>query len=186
MTDHALLTRIDRLESRFAIAEIVAKYCKSCDDRDVPLLRGLFSDNAVVRSQDGVMTAQGIKAVMQMYGDRFAALGVSAHWTHDHMVSFDDADPDHATGEVFGHAEAHRNGETLVASLRYDDDYRREAGVWKFRQRTLSFLYYVPVAEYATALGSKDRQRAYGDRRPADYPESFAHWSRWKDDLAKL
>lgn len=184
MTDQALLTRIDRLESRFAISEIVAKYCKSCDDRDVPLLRSLFTEDAVIRSKDGVMTADGIHAVMQMYGGRFEVLGISAHWTHDHMVSFDDADPDHATGEVFGHAEAHRNGQTLVACLRYEDDYRRENGVWKFRQRVLSFLYYVPVQDYPAALGETDRQRAYGDRRPADYPEKFPHWSSWKADLA--
>jgi ketosteroid isomerase-like protein len=184
MTDTALLARIDRLESRFAIAEIVANYCKSCDDRDVPLLRSLFTEDAVIRSRDGVMTSEGLDAVMQMYGGRFAVLGVSAHWTHDHIVRFDDADPNRATGEVFGHAEAHRNGETLVASLRYDDEYRREGGVWKFSSRTLAFLYYVPVGEYAEALGSTDRQRAYGDRRRADYPESFPHWSSWKDDLA--
>lgn len=186
MTDQALLTRIDRLESRFSISEIVAKYCKACDDRDVMMLRDLFTPDAVVRSKDGMMTADGIDAVMQMYGARFEVLGISAHWTHDHIVNFDNADPEHATGEVFGHAEAHRNGQTLVACLRYDDDYRREAGVWKFRRRTLSFLYYVPVLEYATALGETERQHAYNDRRPADYPESFAHWSRWKDDLANL
>jgi ketosteroid isomerase-like protein len=186
MTDQALLQRIDRLESRFAIAEIVANYCKSCDDRDVPLLRSLFTDDAVIRSKDGVMTSEGIDAVMQMYGGRFDALGISVHWTHDQIVRFDDADPDLATGEVFGHAEAHRNGQTLVAALRYDDIYRRVNGAWKFKQRTLAFLYYVPVEEYASALGETDRQRAYGDRRPADYPESFPHWSRWKADLAAL
>jgi len=186
MTDQALLTRIDRLESRVAISEIVAKYCKSCDDRDVPLLRSLFTDDAVVRSDDGVMTSDGIDAVMKMYGGRFEVLGISAHWTHDHIIAFDDTDPDRATGEIFGHAEAHRNGMTLVASLRYQDVYRREGGVWKFASRTLSFLYYVPVGEYPEALGSSDRQRAYGDRRPADYPESLSSWTGWKDDLAAL
>lgn len=186
MTDHALLTRIDRVESRAAISEIVAKYCKACDDRDVPLLRALFTDDAVVRSNDGVMTSDGIDAVMKMYGGRFEVLGISAHWTHDHIIAFDDTDTERATGEIFGHAEAHRNGQTLVTSLRYQDVYRREGGVWKFASRTLAFLYYVPVGEYAEALGSRDRQRAYGDRRPADYPESFASWTSWKDDLAAL
>jgi ketosteroid isomerase-like protein len=180
MTDPALLARIDRLESRFAIAEIVALYCKTCDDRDVPGLRALFTDDAVVRSLDGKMEGVGIEAVMRMYAARFAVLGLSVHWTHDAIVRFDDTNPDRATGEVFCHAEAHRNGETLIGSLRYDDEYRREGGRWKFSRRTLAFCYYVPVTEYAEAMGSPLRQRAYGDRRPADYPESLPSWAGWR------
>lgn len=179
MADLDINRRIDRLESRAEISELVAKYCKSCDDRDVPLLRSLFTEDAVVRSKDGVMTSDGIDAVMQMYKSRFDVLGVACHWTHDHILTFDDADPDRATGEVFGHAEAHRNGQTLIAALRYADAYRREEGRWKFASRTLAFLYYVPVGEYAEALGGTLRQRAYGDERPADYPESFDSWTGW-------
>ena len=38
-----LLARIDRLESRAAIAELCASYCIACDDQDLPSLRGLFT-----------------------------------------------------------------------------------------------------------------------------------------------
>jgi ketosteroid isomerase-like protein len=174
-----LEARIDRLESRALISELVAAYCKACDDRDVPLLESLFTEDAVVRSHDGVMTSEGRAAVMQMYKGRFDVLGISCHWTHDHILRFDPQDPDHATGEVFGHAEAHRNGQTLVAALRYADDYRRCDGTWKFSSRTLAFLYYVPVEDYSEALGGRLRQRAYGDKRPADYPETFESWTGW-------
>ncbi|MFN6978750.1 MAG: nuclear transport factor 2 family protein [Gemmobacter sp.] len=180
MTDPALLARIDRLESRHAIAELVALYCKACDDRDVPLLRSLFTADAVIRSHDGMMNAEGIDAVMTMYAGRFAVLGLSVHWTHDAIVRFDDGDPDAAAGEVFCHAEAHRAGTTLVGSLRYGDAYRREGGRWMFARRLLAFGYYVPVTEYAEAMGSPLRQRAYGDRRPADYPETLASWAGWR------
>lgn len=184
MSDAELLKRIDRLEARAEIAEIVALYCKSCDDREVPLLRSLFVDDAVVESKDGVMRSSGIDAVMEMYRGRFRALGVTAHWTHDHIVRFDEGDPDRATGYVAGHAECFRNGQTLVACLRYDDEYRRVDGRWKFARRTLAFLYYVPVEEYREAMGDPLRQRAYGDRRPADFPESQPNWSDWEKAYA--
>jgi ketosteroid isomerase-like protein len=184
MSDAALLKRIDRLESRAAISEIVALYCKSCDDRDVPLLRSLFTDDAVVESKDGVMRSKGIDSIMEMYRGRFNALGVTVHWTHDNIIWFDDADPDHATGWLSCHAECFRNGQTLVAALRYGDDYRRVGGRWKFERRLLSFLYYVPVEEYKEALGSPLRQRAYGDRRPADFPESLPSWTGWQKEYA--
>ncbi|QBY01256.1 nuclear transport factor 2 family protein [Rhodophyticola sp. CCM32] len=179
MSEPDIEARLDRLEARAEISELVARYCKACDDRDVPMLRSLFTRDAVVKSQDGVMTAEGVDAVMQMYKGRFDVLGISAHWTHDHILRFDDSDADHVTGEVFGHAESHRNGVSLIASLRYTDDYLRQGGAWKFRSRTLAFLYYVPVGEYAEAMGSPLRQRAYGDQRPADYPESLESWTGW-------
>ncbi|WP_342363943.1 nuclear transport factor 2 family protein [Terrarubrum flagellatum] len=168
--------RIMRLEARAEIAEIIGAYCVSCDDRDVDRLRSLFTEDAEVLSKDGVMKSSGLDAIMTMYDGRFRALGPTFHWTHDHVVKFDDSDDDTATGFVTGHAECFRNGQTLVAGLRYDDIYRRIGGAWKFKRRMLSFLYYVPVQEYADALGDKLRQRAYGDRRPADFPESLPSW----------
>ena len=52
----------------------------------------------------------------------------------------------------------------------------RHEGRWCFADRLLSFLYYLPVDEYAQALGDRLRMRAYGDRRPADFPESLPNW----------
>lgn len=179
-----ILKRIDRLESRNAIMEIIAKYCKACDDRDMPLLSSIFAENAEVHSLDGMMEGVGRDEIMQMYRRRFAVLDISVHWTHDTIITFDDSDPDRATGEVFCHAETHRNGETLVGSLRYDDEYRRVADTWQFSRRVLKFLYYVPVEEYSEALGSKLRMRAYGDHRPSDYPESFDSYNNWEQHFA--
>ncbi len=175
-----LFARIDRLEARVLIAELVARYCKACDDRDIPLLRSLFVEDAVFESADGVMRATGLDAILAMYRNRFEVLGISVHWTHDHIIRLDPSDRDAAEGEIFGHAEAHRNGRTLIASMRYHDRYRRTSEGWKFCRRRLLFCYYVPVDEYAEALGSRLRQRAYDEPRLADYPETLPSWEGWR------
>ncbi len=173
--------RLDRLESRAEILALISHYYKSCDDRDVPLLRSLFRESSSVWSADGRMKGEGLDEIMQMYRKRFEVLGLSVHWTHDTVITFDPQDPDRATGEVFCHAEAVRNNQVLVGSLRYEDEYRREDGKWFFAKRLLKFLYYVPVQAYAEALVSPLRQRGYEAPMPGDYPETLPSWTGWVD-----
>lgn len=177
-----LTNRIRALEDRLDLRELVARYGLAVDDRDVDALAALFMPDAVFRSQDGVMNAQGRAAIIEQFHGRFAALKTTNHVAHDQIIELDADDPDRAIGLVSSHAEVWRNGQALVAALRYRDRYERHQGRWCFAERTLSFLYYLPVGEYAEGLGSRLRMRAYGDQRPADYPEGLPSWRRYHGD----
>lgn len=170
-----LESRLRALEDRAGLRELIARYCIAVDDRDIDALTALFTPDACFRSVDGVMHAIGREAVIEQFRGRFAALKVSNHIAHDQILELG-PDADEAAGLVSAHAEVNRNGRTLVAALRYRDRYRRHEGRWRFAERALSFLYYLPVEEYAEGLGGPLRMRAYGDRRPADYPESLPTW----------
>lgn len=116
-----LQRRIERLEAELAIRNLVGRYCFDIDDHDLDAVAGLFTDDAVVRSEDGVMNATGVEAIIQQYRGRFEVLGVSNHMTHDHVIWFDDEDGDLAYGRVSAHAELWRNGAAMVTALRYAD-----------------------------------------------------------------
>ena len=174
----SLQARIARLEDRAAIHELIARYGIAIDDRDIEVIAALFTPDGSFRSRDGVMDARGREAVVEQYRGRFAALAVSNHFSHDHILTFG-PDPDEAHGLITAHAEVWRNGRALIAALRYEDTYRRHEGSWCFADRVVSFLYYLPVEEYAQGLGDRLRMRAYGDRRPADFPESLPNWQRY-------
>lgn len=176
-----LARRIRTLEDRAELRELIARYGIAVDDRDIDALTDLFTPDASFRSADGVMGASGRDAVIEQFRGRFAALKATNHIAHDQILELG-ADPDTAGGLVSSHAEVCRNGRAFVAALRYRDRYRRHEGRWRFAQRTLSFLYYLPVEEYAEALGTRLRMRAYGDRRPADYPESLPAWRRYHQE----
>lgn len=180
MTEPAasLEARLRRLEDRAELRELVARYAVAIDDRDIDAIAALFTPEGAFRSRDGVMNARGRAAVLEQFRGRFQALTVSNHFSHDHILSFG-ADADEARGLVTAHAEVWRNGRALIAALRYADTYRRHEGRWRFAERLLSFLYYLPVEEYAQGLGDRLRMRAYGDRRPADFPESLATWKHY-------
>jgi hypothetical protein len=124
------------------------------------------------------MHARGLDAIMAQYRGRFAVLGPGQHVMHDLVIDFTGADE--ARGRVSGHAELWRGGRMMIAALRYDDRYRATAGAWKFAERVISFLYYVPLEEYPGILGTRDRNHAYAQPLPADYPEALPSWEAYE------
>jgi len=171
--------RIARLEARADIRELVARYCFTIDARDMQGVGECFTESGVFRSLDGAMNAAGREAVVEQFHGRFAVLGPSNHFTHDQSLSFDELDPDRATGLVNAHAEVVRNDAAMWTSLRYHDEYRREAGRWRFQMRSLEFFYYLRPADYAEAMMGPLRNRAYAAPHPADYPENVPSWTAY-------
>jgi len=168
--DTDLLRRLQRAEDRAEIQELAVLYGYIMDERDEEGIRRIFTADATLRSADGVFAADGLDAIVETYLGRFAALGPTNHFSHGHVVRFDAADPDLARGLLASHAEVDRNGVAMQVALRYVDEYRRDGGHWKFSARTMSYMYYLPIAELSE-LGHGDRAvRAYGDQRPADWP----------------
>ena len=48
----------------------------------------------------------------------------------------------------------------------------------------MGYMYYAPVDRYADVLGTADRVLAYGDARPADWPEALRGVTpSWLTDL---
>jgi ketosteroid isomerase-like protein len=127
--------RIARVEDCEAIRHLVARYCFAIDDRDLEVVGTLFAGDGRFRSRDGVMDARGRAAVLEQFEGRFAVLGLSNHFTHDHLIELDPADPDRARGLVSSHAEVVRNGQPMIVALRYADECRREDGAWRFADR---------------------------------------------------
>nr|WP_047167026.1 nuclear transport factor 2 family protein [Sphingomonas sp. Y57] len=179
-----LEARLDRIEAEAAIRRLVSAYCFTIDDRDLPAIAALFADDARVASEDGVMEARGIDAIMAQYLRRFSVLGPGAHYMHDVVIDFYDGDRDRATGRVSGHAELWRRDRMMVAALRYRDTYVRTPAGWRFGERVLGFLYYVDVADYPGILGHRDRNRAYDTPMPADFPEPLPSWSGYGEGAA--
>jgi hypothetical protein len=162
--------RLSRLEDRVAIQELAVLYGLIMDERDEAGIRKIFCEDATLRSQDGVFAAHGMEEIVTTYLGRFAALGPTNHYSHGHLIRFT-SDPDIARGLLESHAEVERNDTPMRVALRYKDIYKRIGGSWKFADRLMSYMYYMPFAELATDMGNRNSVRAYGDHRPSDWPE---------------
>ncbi len=166
--------RIARLEGDAQIRQLVARYAFHLDHREMEPLAALFSADATMRSMDGRINAHGPDAIVDMFRRRFDVLGPGSHYMHDIQIDF--VDDDHATGRASGHAELLRSGRMFVAAMRYDDRYVRTAAGWRFADRALSFLYYVPASDYVGILARPDRNWAYGTPQAAEFPEQVPGW----------
>ncbi len=176
-----LETRIAIIEAKLDIAELLTKYSIAVDDRDMAALADCFTEDGQLVGKDGRDPGIGRDNVMARYRSRFKVLGPTYHWTHNHIIKVDENSLTDATGIVLSHAEIWRSEKAFIAALRYEDQYRKEENIWRISSRTTSFFYYLPVEEYAEGLGDPMRMRAYGDRRPANYPEPLASWSTWEE-----
>jgi ketosteroid isomerase-like protein len=177
MTDLEKLTRrVEQLESRVEIEELTSAYAVACDEHDMDRLACLFAEDATMDSPSKLLVANSRDEILAMFVRLFKIRGPGYHWTHDHFVRFDSADPDRATGLVLSHAETCPDNEVSVSGMRYDDVYRRVNGRWVFQKRVLQFLYYVPAKDYAQALSGRTRVTMGGRQLPGDYPESLPAW----------
>ena len=180
MTDLESLTRrVEQLEARVEIAELVSGYAIACDEHDIARLKSQFAEDAVMDSPSKLLQANGREEILAMYVRLFKIRGPGYHWTHDHFVHFDIAHPDQATGLVQSHAETCPDNEVSVSGMRYDDQYRKIDGRWVFQKRTLKFLYYVPVKDYAQALNGRVRVTMGGRRLEGDFPEATPAWQEF-------
>ncbi len=82
-----------------------------------------------------------------------AAFGTTLHTPHYVLIDF--VDDDHATGLVGAHLEIATGETTVFGAVRYEEEYVREGGRWKFASRNMRTVHLGPWGEVATSLTSQ-------------------------------
>ena len=152
----SLERRVQRLEDRFAINDLVVNYATLLDDAQWDALGQLFALEGVFASPNS--TTVGREAIVANFKVKHAPFPATWHDPHGIAVEFDD--DDHARGTVIGYAELASADNAMVTSIRYQDDYVREDGRWRFARRHVLSLYGMTVQDHAAGgLGSAERKR---------------------------
>lgn len=166
----SLEQRMADLEDRFAIRELVASFVFAVDDRNFGKVAALFTAGGRFRYVNGSINLTGREAIVAHFELRYAALSLTNHVSHDQLIEF--IAPGRARGLVSSHVEVCRDGRAMVTATRFTDLYEREetalGNVWRFADRALSILYYLPVSDYAQLLGQPNRNRSGPEPGPAD------------------
>ncbi|MCU1344218.1 MAG: hypothetical protein JWL70_484 [Acidimicrobiia bacterium] len=167
-----LAQRIDRLESREAIRQLVSHYGVLIDSRDLDGLTNLFVDDArVTRTERGHAP---MRALLEGLCRQFTT---SIHFVGNQTCTF--IDDDHAEGVVYCKAE-HEVGERwIVMAIQYWDRYERRNGQWLFTGRKVKHWYAVDALERPNGP-EKTRWETLG---PETLPGDYDSWHQFWADL---
>lgn len=168
--------RIQRLEDRAALDELIGRYSIARDTRDLAGLIGFFTPDAEFHRAGAVV--RGREEITAFFEKSMERYSTTLHTVHTR--NYDWVSDDEVHGVVNGHAELALDGRLVVAATRYDDVYARHGGQWLIKIRSLRFMYASPIEELGT-LWSNDQRIRWPGQPPqtADYPEKLPSWSSW-------
>ena len=124
--------RITRLEDIEAIKQLKARYCEICDDGHNPdRVTSVFAEDAIWESAD-FGKAQGHEEIRELFRGFQKMFSFSQHNIMNPIIK---VDGDRATGVwyIMGPWTYSETNDEKWFALRYDDDYVKVNGEWKYQ-----------------------------------------------------
>ncbi len=140
-----ILDRIDRLESKNAMRDLVTDYCRGFDQRNFERFLSIWAPDCIWEIGPPFGTFEGhagiVKAVKEIL---WPAWRETHHLTSNLKIQFDNSD------SAFGECDvdcmgATRDDVVQMISATYSDHFTRVDGVWKIARRDVKMHYFNPV-----------------------------------------
>ena len=154
---------IEDIAAKFEIQQLVYKYCRAIDRRDMSLLATLYAENST-DEHGGMFTGSGAEYV-EWVGKALENVEHTSHQVFNHLIELDPNDSNYAEGEVYTfnvHIVTGENGEqvNLSTGSRYLDKYIKTDQGWQFLHRKTVADYTVTLPVPAGELVNSLRQGA--------------------------
>lgn len=140
-----LLARIDQLESRNAMRDLVTDYCQGFDNLDWDRFLAIWWEDCVWNIGPPFGSFHGHAGITQaVKGVLWPVWRESHHLTSNLRVTFVDADNAHGVCDV-DCMGATRDDVVQMISATYRDHFQRRNGVWRILQRDVKIHYFNPI-----------------------------------------
>ncbi|MGY1743563.1 MULTISPECIES: nuclear transport factor 2 family protein [unclassified Blastococcus] len=173
----ALARAVADLADRQAIADLQVLYARAVDDHAIDALVAMYTDDGVFERRG--VPAHGSAAIRAAYVASFDTYRTMLHTPHPGVVRLHGDGT--ASGWSHGHAELATRSTLVLASYRYEDEFRRVDGRWLFSRRSITFMYAVPADQMAGSFRDELRMRwPRTEPEAADYPETAPTWDTYR------
>jgi hypothetical protein len=161
---------VEALESRWAIAQLSARYAAAIDSRDIDAWLELF-----VPDIDCGDRGRGRAALREVIVPVVSRFYRSQHFVHGPVIELDGRDS--ASGQVYCRAEHEVGDRHIVVAICYFDRYRRLGGRWFFERRRARYWYLADAGQAPSAQGFSAWPEAGEPTLPHYWPSWSAFWA---------
>jgi len=153
MTNESIIQRLDALESRVAIEDLIAKYAQAFDTHDEAMLKSIWHDGATLSLGEALGEHVGVEAIVASARETWAAMPNTHHWMANSVIVIDG---DVGTGisavdAMVTHTDL---GQAQISGL-YRDHYARKAGRWAITARSFELHFMTPLKNWEPVAGSE-------------------------------
>jgi len=139
----ALEARVLELCDIEAVRRLRHRYHECINDGEYDHIASLFAEDGEI--DFGYLGhAAGRESLERYFQNVPRMLPFLKQFIHNHVV---DIDGDRGTGYSYLEAKSVSQGESYIVAARYDDEYVRVHGAWKFKRMTLTPYFTVPLRE---------------------------------------
>lgn len=153
MSNNDLASRVEAIETRFALNRLIAEYAQAFDTRDERLLRGIWHEDARLDLGAAFGSCEGIEAIVESAHTNWKTMPHMHHWMANALI---DIDGDTATARaavdcLCTHIEM---GPIQISGL-YHDTFERRLGRWAFIERRFDLHFLTPLANWKPIAGGE-------------------------------
>lgn len=141
----AMAQRIDELESRAALRDIITDYCQGFDRHNWEQFIAAWHEDAVWEIGPPFGTFEGHAGIKTAVMDvLYPAWRETHHLSSNLKLTFKDADHAHGVSDVDCMGATADNIVQMISAT-YTDDFERRDGVWKIARRKVKIHYFNPI-----------------------------------------
>jgi hypothetical protein len=140
-----LVRRVDELESRAVLRDLVTVYCRGFDSHDWEKFISIWHEDAVWEIGPPFGTFEGHAGIREAVMDvLYPVWRETHHLTSNLQLQFDGPDRAHGVCDV-DCMGATKDDIVQMISATYSDDFERRNGVWKIARRKVQIHYFNPI-----------------------------------------
>lgn len=139
----AMEAKIQELTDLEAIRSLRFRYHECINGENLGPIPDLFTADGIL-DFDYLGKAQGRQELVEFFQKVDDLLSFVKQFMHNHCI---EVKGDTGTGYAFLEAKTVSKGDAYFVAARYDDEYIRQDGVWKFKKMALTPFFTVPFKE---------------------------------------